>query len=127
VFALFAQQARGLGDDPKKRVDAYRIVGTPHQAYIVLLDHLTDVVQLFEPTGGSDDQVHAKRRNALDVFDHRGGHRKINRDIDAGERLWSDSLKIRVVEFIELVRDGGVVIRRELLDEFAHLSVADDR
>ena len=69
---------------------------------------------------------HAERREALDILDRRGGSRELDGHIDAAEILARDAREIHVVELVQLQRDGEAVLGRQLLDQPAHLSVADD-
>ena len=57
---------------------------------------------------------------------HGGGNGEIDGHVDAAEVLRRDAFEIGVVELVELERDREAVLRRELLDQPAHLAVADD-
>ena len=57
---------------------------------------------------------------------HGGGNREFDRDIDAAEVLRGDAFEVGVVELVQLQRDVEAVLGRELLDQPAHLAVADD-
>ncbi len=77
----------------------------------LLLDGRLHAIDVLEPAGGADHHVHAQRRDALDVFDHRGGNRKIDGHIDAAKVLRRDAFEVGVVEFVELQRDREAVLR----------------
>src|SRR5439155_14223398 len=73
----------------------------------------------------TDYEVHTQRRDPLDVF--YGGVRngKVDRHVDATEIFRRDAFELGVVEFVQLQANIAAVRRRELLDELAHLAVAD--
>src|SRR5208282_5609977 len=83
-------------------------------------------VELIEPAGGANDEVHAQRRDTQGIAVHRGGNRKIDGDVDAAKVLRRESFEVRVIKYIQLERHLKTEFRRETLDEYAHPAVADD-
>ena len=67
------------------------------------------------PARCADHEIHAQRRDPLDVSDHGRGRGKIDRDVDAFEILRRDAFEVRVVEFIQLQRDFDAARARPAL------------
>ena len=89
------------------------------------LDRLPNAIDLVRPAGCTDGKLYPQLGHADRVVGHDIGDREVDRRVNSGKILLGERHAPGVVELVQAQCDFESMSRRELLNELAHASVAD--